>query len=345
MASLATSGAAFAQATISGFFAYGYGGATVGKNTANATQELATANKVALGNTSSGGLGLDTAEMYITAKEDIGGGMTAGGTMGFGGMARGASFYGTNYTLYVQNAMGKLTVGSVKSGDYISSGLASSGVNYYDFGDAGNFGARSSRDIISFDTKVGDIALTLSHQEGGNQVGLAGGGEGSVADLANSVSNQRLSIVSATYAAGAMKVNTQYFTFDNQVANSQSHAANVFRLSGNYNLGVATVGAGLQKQTLVFGSTATNTGVSVAVPMGALTLGAMIGSRVTEGFTVRSTDGVSTVGRNGTQASYSLNASYALSKRTGVTGQYSNWDNGVGGDKSSNTLLLLTHSF
>ena len=316
LASLATSGAAFAQATITGFMAYGYGVTAIGKNATTTASN-------------SGGFGLDTAELYITAKEDLGGGMTAGGTMGFGGLGRGEGFYGTNYTMYVQNAMGKLTLGAVKSGDYISSGLASSGVNYYDFGDKGNFGARSSRDIISFEMPVGPISLLLSHQEAGGQTGAFGGAEGS--------KGQRLSIVSATYAAGALKANAQYFTADNQVANSQSSLDSVFRLSGNYNLGVATVGAGMQRQTLVYGNTATNLGFSASLPMGALTLGAMVGSRETAGLT--------NTAANGTQASYSLNANYALSKRTGVTGQYSNWDNGVGGDKSSHTMLLLTHSF
>lgn len=332
VASLVTvSGTAFAQATISGFMAFGYGGATKGKTATGAV------SVPVLATTSTGGLGLDTAEIYITASEDMGGGMKAGGTMGLGGMARGAGFYGTNYTMYVSNATGKLTLGSVKSGDYISSGLASSGVNYYDFGDAGNFGARSSRDIIALDMPVGPVTITLTHQEGGNLVGLAGGGEGALSDAANLISNQRLNLIGATYAAGAAKVNTQYFTLDNQVAGSESTGANTFRLSGNYNLGVATVGAGLQKATTTYGNTATNTGLSVAVPMGAVTLGVMMGSRLTEGS--------ATSAKNGTQSSSSLNVSYALSKRTGVTGQYSSWDNGVGGEKSSNTLVLLTHSF
>ena len=297
-----------------------------------------------------GGFGVDTAELYITAKEDIGGGMTAGGTMGIGGLERAAGAtavssttagatsaningayanYGTNYTMYVSNAMGKLTLGSVKSGDYVSSGLASSGVNYYDFGDYGNFGARSRRDIIALDFPVGPVALTLSHQEAGNQVGVVNGGEGS--------SGQRISIVGATYAAGALKANSQYFTYDNQKTGNTT-AANIFRLSGNYNLGVATVGGGLQKATYDSSATGINYGVSVSVPVGALTVGAMIGSRVTDGFALAAA--------NGTQASYSLNANYALSKRTGVTGQYSNWDNGVGSvNKSNMGLLLLTHSF
>ena len=316
--------------------AYGYDGRTFGKNTANATQALADAAGVPLGGSSRGGLGVDTAELYITAKEDLGGGMTAGGTMGFGGMAREEGFYGTNYTMYVQNATGKLTLGAAKSGDYVSSGLASSGVNYYDFGDRGNFGARSSRDFMSFETKVGPIALLLSHQEGGGLVGGSGGGEGAVG-VAGKSSNQRLALISGTYVEGKLKVNSQYFTLDNQVANSEGTGANFFRLSGNYNLGVATVGAGMQKATYTYGNTATNTGFSVAVPMGAVTLGAMVGSRVTEGS--------ATATKNGTQANSSLNASYALSKRTGVTGQYSSWDNGVSAEKSSMTLLLLTHSF
>jgi len=171
VAAVSTSGAAFAQATITGFMAYGYGASTVGKNASTAASSAA-------------GLGVDTAELYITAKEDLGGGMTAGGTMGFGGLARGEAMYGHNYTMYLQGAMGKLTLGAVKSGDYVSSGLASSGVNYYDFGDKGNFGARTNRDIIALDLPVGPIALTLSHQEGGNQTGAFGGGEGSKADTA-----------------------------------------------------------------------------------------------------------------------------------------------------------------
>jgi hypothetical protein len=96
VASLATSGAAFAQATISGFMAAGYQTYTSG---GAATSSM-------------GGFGVDTAELYITAKEDMGGGMTAGGTMGIGGLERagGATStgtngayptYGTNYTMYV----------------------------------------------------------------------------------------------------------------------------------------------------------------------------------------------------------------------------------------------------
>ena len=321
VAAIGTSGAAFAQATITGFMAAGYGSSTTGGATTS----------------SSGGFGVDTAEIYITASEDMGGGMKAGGTMGIGGLERAGGYtsspagyatYGTNYTMYVQSAAGKLTVGSVKSGDYVSSGLASSGVNYYDFGDFGNFGARSRRDIIALDLPVGPIALTLSHQEAGNVVGEFNGAEGST--------SQRISIISATYVEGKLKANTQYFTYDNQKTGNTT-AANVFRLSANYDLGMATVGGGLQKATYDSSATGTNYGISASVPMGALTLGAMIGSRVTDGFAAAA---------NGTQSSYSLNANYALSKRTGVTGQYMNWDNGVGSvNKSNMALLLLTHSF
>jgi predicted porin len=176
---------------------------------------------------------------------------------------------------------------------------------------------------------VGPIALALSHQEAGNQVGEFNGAEGST--------GQRISVISATYVEGKLKSNTQYFTYDNQKTGNTT-AAKVFRLSATYDLGMATVGGGLQKATYDSSATGTNYGLSVSVPMGALTVGAMLGSRVTDGFAAATS--------NGTQSSYSLNANYALSKRTGVTGQYSNWDNGVGSvNKSNMALLLLTHSF
>ncbi|MEI6662227.1 MAG: porin [Comamonadaceae bacterium] len=323
-ATLATSGAAFAQATITGFMAAGYGTLTTGGATTSTT----------------GGLGVDTAEMYITASEDLGGGMKAGGKMGIGGMERagwtttnttGAAYavYGHNFTMYVENAMGKLTVGSTKPGDYISAGLASSGVMYYDFGDYGNFGGRSRRDSLTAETTVGPIALALVHFEAGNQVGEFNGAEGA--------SGQRINVISGTYAAGALKVNAQYLAWDNKLTGNTS-ADQTYRLSGNYNLGVATVGAGVQRVTYDSGAAASNYGLSAAVPMGALSVGVMVGSRITDGFAAAAA--------NGTQSSYSLNASYALSKRTGVTGQYNNWDASVApAYKSSMALLLLTHSF
>lgn len=318
VATLATSGAAFAQASITGFFAFGYGTSTTGKTATGPA------------GTSTGGFGVDTAELYISASEDLGGGMSASGRMGFGGLARGEGFYGHNYVLAVSHPMGKLSMGAAKGGDYISSGLASSGVNYYDFGDKGNFGARANRDFIALDVPVSkEITLTVSHQEAGGVTGAFGGAEGSKA--------QRINVGSASLASGPMKVNAQYIAYDNQEANATTTADYLLRLSGNYNLGMATIGAGVQRVTYSSGWTAQNLGASVAVPLGAISLGAMVGQRETAGHP--------TAAVNGTQASFSLNASYALSKRTGVTGQFSNWDNGVGGDKSTHSILLLTHSF
>jgi hypothetical protein len=325
MAAAATLATAFAQATISGYMSAGYQTSTTGGATA----------------ASAGGFGVDTAELYITAMEDIGGGLKAGGSYGIGGLERaggnsttapstGYSVYGTNFTLFVQNEMGKVSIGNAKSGDYVSGGLASSGVNYYDYGDYGNFGARSRRDYIAFEAPVGPITVAVAHQEAANVVGGFAGAEGS--------GTQRLSVIQASYAAGAIKLNTQYFNIDNQVANSNTSGANTFRLSGNYNLGVATIGAGMQRSTFTSAATATNLGASVSVPLGSLTLGAMIGSRITDNYVAAAS--------NGTLASYSVSASYALSKRTGVTGQFSNWDPALNmAVKSSMGLLLLTHSF
>lgn len=325
-ATLATSGAAFAQATITGYMTGGYMFSTTG-GAASAT---------------TGGIGADAAELYITATEDIGGGLKAGGTYGIGGLERaggntisaistGYPVYGTNFEVYVSNAMGKFAVGSSRSGDYVSSGLASSGVNYYDYGDYGNFGARTRRDYVALTIPLSPaLAVALAHQEPGNIVGGAAGGEGQ--------SLQRINVIQASYTDGPIKLNTQYVSYDNQAANSDLKAANVFRLAGNYNLGVATIGAGMQRATNSSTALATNFGASVSVPLGSLTLGAMIGSRLTENF--------STASANGTMGSYSVSANYALSKRTGITGQFSSWDQALSSAvKGTMGLLFLTHSF
>jgi hypothetical protein len=315
-ATLATSGAAFAQVTITGYVSGGYMVSTTG-GAASATTS---------------GIGGDTTSVDFTALEDIGGGLKAGAAMNMGGLQRGAaSVTGGNFAMFVQNEMGKFTIASAKSGDYVSSGLASSGVNYYDYGDVGNFGAKSSRDSITLEVPVGPVSLALAHQEAANVVGGAAGGEGAG-------SGQRLNVISVTYAGGPIKLNTQYINADNQAPNSATSSANIFRLSGNYNLGVATVGAGMALSTTTSNSTARNMGASVSVPLGSLTLGAMIGSRTTENYT--------TTALNGTLASYSVSANYALSKRTGIVAQYSNFDKELtSAVKGSMGLLFLTHSF
>ena len=327
LAAVAATGASFAQATITGFMAAGYGTSTTGGATTSSV----------------GGFGVDTAELYITAKEDVGGGMTAGGTMGIGGLERagwansndgtgvrkGGTYpvYGTNFNVYVQNAMFKLAIGSAKSGDYVSSGLASSGVNYWDFGDFGNFGGRSRRDYIALDIPVGPLTIQLAHQEAGNAPGEFDGAEGST--------GQRLAVLNVTYAEGPIKVNAAYLGFDNIPAKG---VESQYRLSGNYNAGVATVGAGMQMTNYQGGPTATNYGFSAAVPVGPLTLGAMIGQRTLAGN--------ADAEANYSMASYSLNATYALSKRTGLTGQYLNWEPVKNATtKNSMALLILTHSF
>ena len=343
MAAVAATGASFAQATITGTLAAGYGTLTSGGATA----------------TTAGGFGVDFAELYITAKEDLGGGMTAGGTYGIGGLERAGwansndgtasgvrkaqtyPVYGTNFNVYVQNAMFKLAVGNARAGDYVSSGLASSGVNWWDFGDyTGNFGARSRRDYIALDIPVGPLTIGLAHQEAGNAVGEFDGAEGST--------GQRLAVLNVTYAEGPVKINAAYLGFDN-VAVKDGSTESQYRLSGNFNAGVATVGAGMQMTNMKGSWTSTNYGFSAAVPVGPLTLGAMIGqvsrSGGTEAF-------------NGTLASYSLNASYAMSKRTSVVAQYSNWEvpsvigttiqtttTKAAATRSSMAEILLVHNF
>jgi predicted porin len=64
LAVLAASGASFAQATITGTYAFGYASTTGG------------------GVAASSGLGTDTADINFAASENLGGGMTASAKMG-----------------------------------------------------------------------------------------------------------------------------------------------------------------------------------------------------------------------------------------------------------------------
>ena len=328
LASIAAVGAASAQVSITGYMSAGY--------------VVATAQGTGAAN---GGFAVDSAELYIKSSEDMGSGYKATASMGLGGLERATDptnngygkygLYPHNFDIKIAGPMGSITVGNTKSPDYASGGLGGVGVLYYDFAEYGNFSARSRRDYLTVTAPVGPVSVTVSHQEAGNVTGW-GGAEGST--------SQRISIGAVTYAAGPLAVNATYFTYDNEVAKSDATSSNVLRLAGSYDLGMAKLGSGYQKATVTSGGTSTQFTIAASVPLGAITLGAIYGSREISGMT-----GAALL-QNGSYTNTGLTANYQFSKRTGLIGQMSNWD-GVKGTgnltpaKGSLTLLLLTHSF
>jgi len=338
LAVLAASGASFAQVTITGNFTTGYEATSVGGVNSSAD---------------TGGLGVDTSQIDFAATEDLGGGMKATAKMSLAGADRsGESGNGTvngrNASLALQTNVGVLTLATVKASDYLSGTFAGVG-SYYSGWDGKVFGARSNRDTISFTAPVGPFALAATYQESANLVGINAGTTG-----AASTTGQSFTALSATYSAGKANANVAYFVFNSNAGNGG--AKDQTRLSGNYDLGVAKLGAGvvITNHTGVGAPNPRITDMEVAanVPFGAAYLGAS--------FVSRKVDDAETLGNvSGTNTGYALEVGYNLSKRTALIANYARWTQGaqvagagaavfgtVANQTASNkTQLLLSHSF
>jgi hypothetical protein len=346
LAVLAASGAAMAQVSLTGTITFGHISTTDGKTSATGTT------------VTSSGLGFYTSEVYFNANEDLGGGYKMAVRYGLGGIDRSGEsakqpYYsgsngpvtGRNATLALTTPFGLLTMGTTKVADYLNA-YAGLGVNIDDLSDLWSnalFAGRQRRDQVTFQAPVGPVTLIAGHYEAGNDLGAGDGSAGpntSVAGL-----GQRIDFVGATYASGPLVVNAQYLSYDNQWspragALADGNINNVDRFAINYDFGMAKVGYALQIQNNTGDFKATQQMVGLKVPLGAITLGTNIGQRKVEG----STAGAAV---NGTRAGYLLFASYNLSKRTSLMAQYSNFETSAiaGQENSSNTYLLMSHSF
>ena len=102
------------------------------------------------------------------------------------------------------------------------------------------------------------------------------------------------------------------------------------RVSAQYNLGVARVGFGQENSKTFAGVKTTETIMGVAVPMGAITLGATAGSSKVDGSAKAS----------GTE----FGVKYDLSKRTSVAAQMGSFKK-ADTSKQSITRIRMDHSF
>ncbi|MFZ3129185.1 MAG: porin [Rhodoferax sp.] len=346
LAVLAASGASFAQVTISGNLAMGYRATTTGAVGASSD---------------SAGFGVDTSEIDFAATEDLGGGMKATAKLALAGADRsgesnpvavaagvGNNVTGRDATLTLQTNAGALVLGSVSAADYLSgaqgltAGFAGVGA-YYNGWDGKVLSGRTNRDTVTYIVPVGAVSLFASYQETSVQAnqGLGLGTAGTAG-----VTGQSLTVWGATYAKGAANANFTYLNFN--AKGSAGATKDQTRLSGNYDFGAAKLGLGAvvtntEGGALVAGKT-TDMLLGVAVPMGALTLGVEFAQRKLDDMAALSGGAVAA---NGTVNGTSLQATYALSKRTAVIGNYARWTSytNVNADASSQFNLLLSHSF
>ena len=306
LAAVAVSGAAFAQATITGGFAYGY---QTAKNAAGVTTS---------------GLGMDTAAITISASEDLGGGLKAAGSMSVGGLARGATVGGENMSLSLSGGFGSVMMGAVESGSGIRP-LGSAGAPVTNMEGEVLSGAVNI-DIVKYTfPKMGDFTFSV------NTVDQTGTGLG----VGRSSGNTTSVGAGVNYASGALAVAADYTDWNSNAAYPTPD--NRVRLSAKYDLGVAAVGAGWDSRNHVGAGTNVQTIVGVSVPMGALTLGAVVVSNDTKNH--------ATAANNVKKTGNSLGLSYALSKRTSVTASTARWKSAAGAATESSTTVLVNHSF
>jgi len=348
LAVLAASGAAMAQVSLTGNFTFGHIATTDGKSSATGTT------------VTSSGLGVYTSEVYFNVKEDLGGGIGLALRYGLAGIDRSGEsakqpFYsgsngpvtGRNANVTLTTPVGAFVYGVIKHADYLNA-MAGVGSNIDDLSDMWSnslFSARARRDYISYAAPIGPVTLNVVHYESANDLGAGDGAAGP--NTSASGTAQRIDRIAATYMSGGLVLNTEYLSYDNgwtpRSTIPDGTVDNVVRFGGNYNFGMAKVGAAIQVQTNLGDSAstfkATQTLVGVKVPLGQLALGINYGMRKVEGSHVANT--------NGDRDGILLYGEYNLSKRTSLLFQYTDFKTSVvaGQENSNNTYLLMSHSF
>ena len=295
LAAVAVTGAASAQVTLSGGLAYGY--------------QTEKSNNV-----TAKGFGVDTAAFTMAASEDLGGGLKLSGAMALGGLTRGDTPTGENFTMALSGGFGSLLLGQIEIGSGIR-GLASAGAPVNNMEGEILAAATTGTDIVKYTApKMGDFTFSASHTEAkGLTTGMSTG-------------MPTAATVGVAYASGpiAASVDTTNWS-DNATWDDR------YRVSGSYDLGVVKVGAGREALTTLANTDVKLTMFGISAPLSAnVTVGA-----------VSVKEDIAGVTRSGS----SVGASYALSKRTSVSANTARWEVTGQTVKDTKTTMLLAHSF
>jgi Gram-negative porin len=308
LAVVAASGAAFAQsATLSGSYVFGYQSTKVaGKTTA--------------------GIGTDTAAIALVATEDLGGGLKATAKVSLGGMMRDGAGTGEDASLTLSGGFGSLLLATVESDDGLSRAYAGAPVIGLD---GKVHGANANIDVLGYTSPQLAPGLTVgvSYVDRGTTgaTGLAAGTTGAAAAQPSITGN-------VTYGAGPISARFDVTSWTRQGAAdvTSNTTKNRFRVSGNYNLGVAKVGLGYSQLKRTTGVKTTQLEAGVSAGFGATTVGAV--------YEELKTDGAAKV------SGFTVGAQYNLSKRTNVSAGYATWKK-AGSTSDTSFRVLVGHSF
>jgi len=280
LAAVAAVGAASAQVSITGEAAWGfYSGTSAAGVTAS-------------------GLGIDTAQLKFAASEDLGNGMkvSAGLSLNTGNFGAGTS--SDDQSISLTTPMATISLVTTKGADWVSQ--ASGAATWYGL-DGKVLGSRAPRDGLAVTLPLATgLSLTAAYAEPANVLGEGTGDVG-----------QNLYNFGVKYAAGPATLQAAFLIINNKVATSDATGDTTTRLGGKVDLGVATIGAGLQIGKLGAGGTQTQTALSVSAPLpGNFSAQAVFGSNNIDSSTNQATVPI------GRRTGYMLGLQYNMSKRT-----------------------------
>ena len=267
------------------------------------------------------GLAVTDGDVVFSAVEDLGGGMKAAASMAVKVRGRVAnvantttgaitnSIDGRDATVSLMGGFGTVTLGAVEAGNgIVGRGFAGAPVSLADGYDGSVLAGASNVDLFKYTSPALIPGLTASYTRI-DSVGAPGGGKGAL----------QANVVGVDYAAGPISAGLDITSY------STAGAENRTRASASYNLGVATVGLGVQKTK----GTDTQIAMGVSVPLGAITAGLVYA-------------------KNGDKKGFGVGANYALSKRTVINASFGKIDAGGADGSATNDnqyRIRVMHSF
>lgn len=289
LAVLATSGASFAQVTLTGKLGFG-----AQREPVNATAATPTADPKQ-------GLIMTDGNLTFAATEDLGGGWKAGTSMEIRVRGRDDNTAGGGWTrdarVTLTTPFGLVTAGSYEAPSSLLNAFADAPVELSTNAD-GNSGnntsvpltARANIDAISFSAPIGPVVVTALYGEAGRgTAGLAA----APTDVPQAGNQSGISFVTlaGTYRGGPLVVAADYTNYSAKNATialtgvASYNNADVkkfydgldrYRIWGTYDFGMAKVGLGYQN---VSHNAADQFAAGVSVPLGAITVGLTYASR------------------------------------------------------------------
>ena len=316
LAVLVTAGTAFAQSTVNLTgklrFAYGQSTDAAGIRTT--------------------GIGVTDGDWNIAVVEDLGGGLKAGVNMALrlrgrdaatDPLSTGLGARPRDSSMYVTGGFGTVLVGAIDAGNGLLGLATAGGPNYIGLDNDKQLAGSTNIDLLQYTSPtISGFSVNVATFD---NVGAGGSQSTAITQDGN--------LVGLKYANGPLSVSVDAtkFGLNAVLAGGVSRS----RISANYDLGVARIGAGYQSSKNTGGPLAPSkneTVLSVSAPFGAFQVGAV--------YATSKSDGVA-----GNNTGFDLAVQYNLSKRTYVAFQAQSTKGAGVTTSATNNRVQLAHSF